>query len=462
MRIRPFARARRLGRGSVIILVMIFLVLFATLAMGFSAATNLSLHQAQNNYQAQNAQMAAESGLAFMTAHMRVLTINSNDIDNGLLEAMGNNLALLINGSANLNGQFVSVSPTQVVVPSITATSDGHTFHAVLTPSGADGVLVSVIGRYGPLTRTVTMRFELQGKRSGVFDYGIASRGKVALWGNTLVDGTQDSVEASILSTKQDDEAIYVRGNVTVGGDLHASDHDATVSIQGNSAEIGGETDKYLIYQDHVHIGFEEPTFPELNTSVLESFAVNTLTDSVQNFTTYENIRIPAGTNPQFGNDVVINGVVFIEAPNTVTFKSDCTINGAIVTEDASDLNIEDCQIIFKSKVDCNGVEALPNTTQWASLREQTGTFVLAPGFHLDFHGQANAVNGVLAADKLDFHGGVNLNITGSILGLNDLDTTLHGHNEIWVDTPDGDSNPAGFVKVYTMVPNADTYGETP
>lgn len=40
--------ARRGRRGSTVVLVMIFLALFATLAIGFSAGTNMNLRQADN------------------------------------------------------------------------------------------------------------------------------------------------------------------------------------------------------------------------------------------------------------------------------------------------------------------------------------------------------------------------------------------------------------------------------
>ena len=36
------------------------------------------------------------------------------------------------------------------------------------------------------------------------------------------------------------------------------------------------------------------------------------------------------GTNPTFASDVVINGVIFVEAPNVVTFSGKVTINGLV------------------------------------------------------------------------------------------------------------------------------------
>jgi len=46
---------------------------------------------------------------------------------------------------------------------------------------------------------------------------------------------------------------------------------------------------------------------------------------------TFENIRVVAGTNPNFTGHATLKGIVFIEAPNVVTFSGGTTITGIII-----------------------------------------------------------------------------------------------------------------------------------
>jgi len=69
-------------------------------------------------------------------------------------------------------------------------------------------------------------------------------------------------------------------------------------------------------------------SFEPFATYVVNSGNVNSLPSTLQN------IRIKAGTNPTF-NDVLIEGVVFVETPNNVKFTGNATLQGVIVTQDA-------------------------------------------------------------------------------------------------------------------------------
>ena len=56
------------------------------------------------------------------------------------------------------------------------------------------------------------------------------------------------------------------------------------------------------------------------------------ITDSSPSGSTFTNIRIKASNDPTFGNSngTTIQGIMYIEAPNTVTFKNDVAIQGVI------------------------------------------------------------------------------------------------------------------------------------
>src|SRR5262245_53414291 len=67
MNIRPermIVRIRRRAMASM--LAMLYLVLFATMAIGFYAATNTSMHVSHNDEEVSRAFMASESGMDYM------------------------------------------------------------------------------------------------------------------------------------------------------------------------------------------------------------------------------------------------------------------------------------------------------------------------------------------------------------------------------------------------------------
>lgn len=61
-----FIRTRRHARGMASVLAMLFLVLFATLAVGFVATTGISSQVARNERSLAGARLAADAGMEFM------------------------------------------------------------------------------------------------------------------------------------------------------------------------------------------------------------------------------------------------------------------------------------------------------------------------------------------------------------------------------------------------------------
>jgi hypothetical protein len=305
----------------------------------------------------------------------------------------------------------------------------------------------------------VAINLHLVRKRSAVFDYGLVSKGQITLAGNATIAGVNTPDEASVLSTTDNVyDAICVEGSVVVTGDLSVSADQAYVSISG-SPTIAGETDPELI-AEHIHTGVEEPEFPQIDTAPLAALATNIVdANTDMHRSAFSNIRIVAGTNPVFAADITLNGVVYIEAPNIVKFEGKTTLNGLVVTQDA-DLPIESCQLRFTGKVEAFGVENLPDRPEFAVVRQQIGTFILAPGFGTTFAGNFTAINGTIAADQLTFTGSAEGVVNGSVIGLTDLPTYFGGNCEIMVDRSGVDVNPVGFVHPLALVPQPDTYAE--
>ena len=448
---------RRYSSGVAYILALLLLALFSTLALAITTQATVGLRQSSNSCDAMNARMTAESGLAFMLGVLRDVTLPPETTDQTLILNLGERLASRLDDTPNLADGAVT-HDSVVSVPAI-AWQRGS-FRCTFSPIGDSRCRLIVTGTMKDAARTISIDLSLVGQTKGVFGYGIASKGKIGVWGTSLLTGANEPGEANVLSILDQAEAIELCGNTTIGGELNLSDPAATVGIRGNSVTVNGTSGRDDILENHVH-RVAEPEFPVVSTESLASLADNVLdASSNYNRNTYNNIRIKSRTNPQFGNDVVLNGIVYIEAPNTVTFKNDCTVNGMIITEDGSSYGVDNCQLIFKSKVTCLGVETLPETPEFSRVKEHTGTFVLAPGFAVEFRGQVNTINGTIAADRFDFRGNCNLTIKGFILGLSKQAMTFHGNNIVTIDATNADRTPAGLLVPKQLVPVQGTYRE--
>lgn len=433
----------RRRRGIAYILAVAMLCVLAALAVAYAATTNINLRTGQNAYEVQDSRMTAEGGLTFLLRQLRALRLDPSTVPANALARLGEALGTALDGTANLQGQLVGVG-TSISIPSIR--TDHGSFAGTITQD-SDGVMhLTVAGQANGATRTVQVDLALNtNPPNNAFNYGIASRGAIAVGGGSQIRGANTAADASVISTTTGATAITVGGNAVIDGDLSSVGTSSTVVLTGTPT-IAGSNDPQVIAQ-HVHFGVDPPIFPVVDTSVFKPLATSVIdshTDTNAHGAVFNNVIIRANTNPTFANDVVLNGVVYIEAPNTVTFTSKVTLNGLVATDQGADLS--SCKVSFMGQVEAFGVEALPATPQFAAVKEMTGTFIAAPGFDVNFAGQFTTINGTVAADKLTFTGGSGGTIKGSLLGLSGAPTTIEGTVNINIDRSGGNTNPdAGF-----------------
>jgi hypothetical protein len=160
---------------------------------------------------------------------------------------------------------------------------------------------------------------------------------------------------------------------------------------------------------------------------------------------TFENIKIAAGTNPTFSGNITINGIVYIESPNTVAFTGNTTIMGLIVADGDIDSPISTDQIQFAGNLTSQSVSQLPGDSVFDGLRDQTGTFILAPGFECSFTGNFSTVNGAIAASGVSFTGNANGTITNSVINYSQEPMSLTGNARLYFDRSASVDNPSGF-----------------
>ncbi len=441
------------------VLAMMYLVLFSSLAVGFYAATTTSAQLASNDLRGSDALMAAESGMQLIRYQLANLNIPHNTVQANLFTTIYNQLSTNLNGTANMGGQSVGLSGSVISIPSGTtnyvALGGGSSFRATITQSGQQ-LIVAVVGNKGNLliNRTVQINYGIAQRASSVFNYGIASNGKITTAGASQILGSPDPTKGSLLSTDMVDATPVSAGGKVISGDISITNPTGNVSVAGS---IGGTSNVSLINANHIHKGVPAPDFPTVDTSAFSSYAV---TKYVAGNKTLDNFYIAPNTNPTFSGNTTIKGVLLIQTPNKVTFSGNVTIQGAIVVQNNPTGTISQNVLNFSGNTTVQGVETLP--ASYGTLRTLTGAFILAPGFAVNFSGDFGAVNGSIIADNINFSGNAGGNINGSIINLQNLPMTVNGSSDIIITSTGTTNYPTGVFFGTNYVPLADTYRELP
>jgi len=444
--------------GTAHVLALVFLVLLSVLTVALASGAMLNLLAGDNHRRAMEAQLAAESGLAFILDQIGYIRLDPETTQETMAQNLAEALGERLNGTDNLDGQQVTASDTQVTVPPIQLPPGS--FQCTLRPIADDRCTLIVQGSADGVVRTVAIDLRLVPRLSAVFDYGVASFGPIAISGSAKIIGVNDASEADVLAAAAGEAtALTLSGNAVVDGDA-ALVGDGSIAVSGTPS-LGGTPDPQEM-AGHIRLLGSAPQEPLIDTATLAALATNVVdcsTDTSSSGLTFNNIRIAADTNPTFSSDVVINGIVYVESPNVVTFSGQTTLNGMVVTEDGGG-SLEENKLIFSGKVEAYGVENLPDSPEFAAVKQQTGTFVLAPGFAVIFSGQFSAINGTIAADQLTFTGQAEGIVKGAVIGLGDAPTSLSGKVEIRVDRLKAYPDPAGFVKTLALEADAASYVE--
>lgn len=456
MRKSKIRSARRRGLSSV--LAMLYLVLFSTLAVGFSAATEMNAQISRNERYLQQADSAADGGLQFVRYQLGAMTIPPGTQTSQLLSAAATSLATQLNGTSNMNGSTVQITNNAIYIPSATTwtTIDptvGTRFRIMITQSGQ--FLVATVdgaGSNSTIVKAIQMQFQLAPKAGAILDYGVATEGTLATGGATVIQGLTDPTKGSVLSADMTSSTPVVIDGKEVSGDISIVNPNGNISVSG--ASVGGTTNPALMLQ-HEHVGVPAPTFPTIDTSVFTAYATNAYSGSGN----CNNCYIPAGMNPRFTNGQ-INGVMLVQAPNNVTFTGNTTITGVIVSQtgtSAPQFNASANTISFSGNVSATPINQMStsNPAYSASLVQLTGSFMLVPNFNISFTGNFGTVGGSIAAGEISMTGNASGTVQGSVIGMQDVPMTLNGHASITISSTGTTNYPTGmsFGNDYTPLP---------
>lgn len=460
-----FAHASR-HRGISSILAMIFLTLFAALAIGFYASTSTAVQVAYNDQHGTVALTAADSGMDFMRYQLAHVHIPPGTAPSQVVDELYNDLQRHINLTGNLRGMSIGKSGNTINIPASTdqyiyLDSAGTTaFRATIT-DWAGEIVVKVTGRYAtpamlatgsPSVRAITMDYTRRTLPTSTFNYAVASKGSVVVSKGsiTAVDPANNAI-ATIMSASPTAGSITMSGG-TVGGDLNI--------VSGGSAAVSGGTvagvsNTSLIQQDHVHT-VSDPEFPTVDTSVYRQYATNLYQNGVK---VQQNIRVPANTDPKFNANDTVQGIIYIESPNRVIFNGNFKLQGFIVFENANDSTSN--SLTFKGNVTQS---PLPSSPAFDNLRATTGVAILAPTASVYMTGSTDSfVKGSMIVGSFDFRGSADIQIDqGTLMTLNDgANSATFSGKTVKFTATGADNMPTQGLSFSTYyVPKASSYQE--
>ena len=452
----------RRHRGAALIISMIFVLIFSALAVSLATISGTNAQLADNQRKADCTRACAESGVEIVRFWLSRISISGLTAPSQIFDEMESALQgdLAANNISNITPTY---DGSTITVPTVTLNSaKEQSFYAKIIPlpshDAPNMLQVDVTGVYGSITRTIRANFKFGARTHTVFDYGVATKGPLHLAGNIELEGVNISVESDVyIESEYENEALSIIGNSQIAGNVKITNPDAYVTLEGGQAGIGGETGDAAL--EHVSIGQSPPEFPVPNPDYFEYYVVEDINYPSAE-TTFENIRIPANTNPSFGGDITLKGIVFIETPNIVTFTGNTDITGVIVGNGDLNDNSGTNQINFLGTIDSHSVTELPE--QFGQLRDETGTFMLAPGFSVSFGGNFSTLNGAIAANGIEFSGDAGGTINGSVVNYSGEPMTLTGNSDLYFNRSDTTKLPAGFVQDIVLQYDPTSYAEGP
>lgn len=465
----PIKRAVYLKqRGAVLIISMIFVLIFSALAISMATLSGTNAQLASNQHKADCALASAESGLEVMQYWLSRVTISRSTPSSNYLSTIATTLQndLADNSISNITA---NCDGSSITIPSVTLNlAQEQSFHAAITPIPTpldpNVLQVDVTGVYGSLTKTISVNYVFGTSAHSVFDYSVATKGSLSLTGNAEIEGVNDISVKSDVYIKSESAilALTMSGNSKIGGSVKISNALATTDL-GNRASIGGESGQAAL--NHVLIGASPPDFPTPDPGHFDQYVQNVFDPETDTTTdlTLENIRIPANTNPTFSGNVTLTGIIYIETPNVVTFTGNSTITGIIVGNGNYQDNSETNQIIFRGTVGSSPVSTLPDEPQFAGIKNETGTFIIAPGFALSFGGNFNSLtlNGAIAGNGIEFFGNAGGTIHGTIIDYSNETTSVTGNSNIYLSPSGTALIPAGFMLDIALQYDPSSYSET-
>lgn len=462
---RPPVRSRAVAyysrhKGLASVLAMLYLVLFATLAVGFTEATCINAQVAKNDRMMQLADIAADGGMKFMRYQLGSTPLPAGPAS-GLMASLAAQLGPVLNGTPNMGGYTVQNTGGTIWIPAANQwiTLDptlGTRFRAKITSTGTT-LNVTVTGGIVSST-TIEKGIELQYQPSttgDIFTYGIASKSPITLGGNATVTGVP-AADGSVLCAASGLTGLTMSGSsASISGD-YSYVNPALVNSYGGGT-IATYASSSPNFAQHVHSGAAAPNFPFVDPSVYAQYATNPY---LAGSTTLANVTLPPGTYSL--SNVTIQGVLYLQSPCNLTIAGKSTIQGVIVSDCSSTVGTLSTNVIsISGQVQVSAMSTLPNTFPAGELA-LNNAFVLAPYSSLNMSGNFGSISGCIIAGQIVMSGNASGTISGSVINEGNTLLSITGNGGVSV-VGNGPSNvPQGVNCGGDYVPVQGSYIEVP
>ena len=445
--------------------------LLVAMSLTLSELAVTELRHAQSQSSGYGAQLAAESGLAALSVLLHDADLGSGVSSDTVMANLTTTVGTLLASQSGMNGS-VTESADIVNVPAI-ALSGSQSFEATLTLKQDSPMVVElrVTGRDGDAQRVVSMQYDVESGEGGswpIFAYGIINVGPINVTGDSeLYDLDTSYGRADVLTFSSGAGAINVQGSSEIGHAFLTADFDENLVDIGGTSRIGGVAIDYSmgynkkpVLEDGCSFSQPEVEIPEIDTTQLAQLATSSYEDYRNSWggidwnQTFNNVRVPANTNPTFGYNHVINGIVYIEAPNRVIFNCP-NINAIIVTESNRNYTIHPTKsrnsenyIEIGGASVMHGLAGAPQTPEFDAVRATNGVGILAPSFEVNMtnSGTMALEGGVIACDKLTVDGDAEGSELGTVIGLADFPMVIANSGRVYIQRSPDAEPPTGFV----------------
>ena len=444
-------------RGAVLIISLIFVLIFSALAVSMATLSGTNVQLASNQHKVGCAMASTESGAEAMRYWLTRVEIPSSTppsnyfgtivdtLQTDLTDNSISNITVLIDGS---------------ILPVALDSANGQGFEGELIIDGNNPNILQVYATGGgsEITRTIKVHYDIEPYEYPIFDFGLATKGPVHFLGNPTIIGINSNSEADIfIESNNNNLAMLVTGNCNFDGNINVANPAANVDLMG-AVQIAGDTGQAAI-DNHVTTGVESPEFPVPDTQHFLQYATGDVIDLSTDLTsgmTLTNAKIESGTNPNFEGNITIDGILYIEQPNTITFERNVALNGMIVAD--GDVNSPGTNgMTFLGNFASN---PYPPGAEFDEIRQETGSSIVAPGFAASFAGNFAALGGVMAVSGAHFSGNVSALVEGTILNYSDNPTVIEGNSTLNFDRSNNIKVPAGFDTHRILTYNPASYEE--
>jgi len=445
-------------RGAVLIVSMIFVVIFSALAVSMAALSAANAQLASNQHKVGSALANATSGMEVQRYWLSRVVMPSSTPPANYFSTIVNTVQADL-ADSNITNITLNAGGTIPAVALDSPTGQHFNGQILVNDANPNVLRAYTTGGNGQVTRTIGVAFDIEPYQHPIFNYGLATKGPLCYTGNPTMTVANAAWEADMyIESSANPVALFVAGNTKFAGDVLVGNPLANVDFAGDVI-IGGDHGQPAI-DNHVSIGVDPVEFPTPDTARFRPYATGTVIDSSTDLSTgmtLTNATIAAGTNPNFLSSVIINGILFIESPNVVTFGRNVALRGIIVGE--GDLTADP----VTDRIDILGNFAsasYPAGAEFDTIRGEVGSSIVAPGFAMSFQGNFSTLEGVVAVSGIHFSGNVAALIKGTIINYSDTPMVIEGNASMNFDRAGSTKVPAGFDTLRVLTYNPSYYEE--